>query len=223
MKKMPKIINGNVTYNSQNDYSAVDEIKGSLHCPKAGKVEFPKLTAVGGYLHCREAGKDSFPKLKRRDVGKQKAFEQVRSAFWLKGFSFFDGILAVHKETKQRKNGTKIHKMQVVGKEKMLFCVEVDGVFSHGDTLKEAKESMGYKISNRDKSAYDSWTLNKTITKREAIESYRVITGACEYGCRHFVDNLGKTKSKYKVSEIIELTKDQYGNDMYAEFFKRNN
>ena len=101
----------------------------------------------------------------------------------------------------------------------MSYAIEIDGVFSHGDTIKEAKESLLYKISSRDKTAYESWTLDKKITKREAIESYRVITGACESGVRHFVESIGKTKRRYTVQEIIDITKGQYGNDAYVRFF----
>ena len=223
-KKMSKIIKGDVNFNSDCDYSEVEEIKGNLYCSGADtKASFPKLTTIGGYLGCSGADtKASFPKLKEQDCGNAKALRKVHLAFKRKGFFLFDGILSIVRSTRELKNGSKVHRTIVVGKAKVSFCIEVDGVFSHGDTIKEAKESLLYKVSNRDKSAYEGWTLNKKITKREAIESYRVITGACESGVRHFVESVGKTKSRYTVKEIITLTKGQYGNEEYKAFFDRN-
>ena len=62
MKKMPKIIQGNVYYDEACDYSDVEEIGGYLYCYSA-KVSLPELTTVGGYLYCWSA-KVSLPKLK---------------------------------------------------------------------------------------------------------------------------------------------------------------
>ena len=101
------------------------------------------------------------------------------------------------------------------------FIVEKDGIFSHGKTIKEAKESLIYKISNRDTSEYDDWTLNKKITKAEAIKSYRVITGACEAGTRYFMEHLDKIPKVITPKVVIELTVGQYGHDKYKEFFEK--
>ena len=101
----------------------------------------------------------------------------------------------------------------------MYYCIESDGTYSHGRTIKEAKESLLYKIKDRDKSKYSTWTMDTKITKRQAIESYRVITGACELGVRRFVNQHGKLKAKYTVSEVIKITKGQYGNREYEKFF----
>ena len=101
------------------------------------------------------------------------------------------------------------------------YVVEKDGVYAHGETLKEAKESLIYKIADRDKSDYENYTLDTEVTHEEAIKMYRVITGACEIGTRNFVENvLVKKKEKYTVKEIIKLTKGQYGNETLKEFMK---
>ena len=101
------------------------------------------------------------------------------------------------------------------------YVVEKDGVYAHGATLKEAKESLIYKITDRDKSDYEDYTLDTKVTHEEAIKMYRVITGACEAGTRHFVENVrAKKKEKYTVKEIIKLTKGQYGNETLKEFME---
>ena len=277
MKKMAKIIKGDVVYNDSCDYSQVKEIKGYLYCwsardvslpklttiggylscgsardvslPKlttiggyldcwSAKVSLPKLTTIGGYLYCwpakdvslpklttiggaldcRPAKDVSLPKLREKGCGDTKALAKVQLAFRRKGFVLFDGILASIVTTKERVYG-KLHRLKITGQTQISFCIEAEGSFSHGQTVKEAKESLLYKISNRDKSAYSKWTRETTITKKQAIESYRVITGACKSGCRHFVEQHGMTNLKYKVGEIIEMTEGQYGNEQYCEFF----
>ena len=97
------------------------------------------------------------------------------------------------------------------------------GKWAHGATLKEAKDSLIYKISNRDKSKYEAWTIDTEVTHAEAIEAYRMITGACAMGTRHFCETIlgDKKKDKYTVAEVIELTKGQYGAESFEAFFKK--
>ena len=112
-----------------------------------------------------------------------------------------------------------LYSVEIIGKKKKSYCIESDGVYSHGDTIKEARESLIYKIGDRDKSSYADWKLDTKVTKRGAIESYRVITGACEEGAIEFMKSQESKKRKYTVKEIIEITKGQYGNEEYESFF----
>ena len=132
------------------------------------------------------------------------------------GFLFADNILA--KIIGKKKN---VYKIQICGQTKISYCIEVDGVFSHGETIKQAKESLLYKISDRDTTKYDNYTLDTVVTFEQAIKMYRCITGACESGTKHFVENVLQDKrKKYTVKEVIELTKGQYNNKQLQEFFK---
>lgn len=60
MKEQPKIVEGNVTFSREADYSQVEKITGSLYCRNTDKDSFPKLTTIGGSLDCRDTDKDSF-------------------------------------------------------------------------------------------------------------------------------------------------------------------
>jgi len=105
-----------------------------------------------------------------------------------------------------------------------IFYAVSDGThWAHGDTIAKAKESLIYKISNRDTSKYKNLKLSDKLTFEDAVKLYRVITGACEYGVRSFVASLPKDKIKkqYTIKEIIELTKGQYGSDSLAQFFRK--
>lgn len=129
------------------------------------------------------------------------------------GFLWADNILA--RIISKKKN---VYKIQIVGKTKISYCIEVDGVYSHGETIKQAKESLIYKISNRDTSQYEDYTLDTVVTYEEAIKMYRTITGACEQGTKHFCTSiLEDKKDKYTVKECIELTKGQYGNETFKK------
>ena len=106
----------------------------------------------------------------------------------------------------------------------MAYIVTDGNVYSHGKTVKEAKENLLYKISSRDTSKFKKWDINTKISLKEAIESYRVITGACEFGTKTFVStNEEKIKKIKDITplEIIKLTRGQFGANKYYTFFEK--
>ena len=110
-----------------------------------------------------------------------------------------------------------------INNSKVFYIVsDGEGNYSHGDTIKEAKDDLIFKISNRDKGEYEGLNLDNILTYEEAIKCYRVITGACEFGTKDFIINKLKQKQKeYTVREIIVLTKNQYGNKSFTQFFTK--
>jgi hypothetical protein len=102
------------------------------------------------------------------------------------------------------------------------FYIVTDGYnYSHGKSIKEAREDLLYKVGNRDKSVYNNLTLDSILSFKESIECYRIITGACLFGVKEFVDNKSISKrKKYKISEIIKLTQGYYGNNEFSKYFK---
>jgi hypothetical protein len=126
-----------------------------------------------------------------------------------------DGILS---EIVSKKKS--VYKVINYGESEISFLIEKDGVFSHGKTVKEAKESLMYKIKDRDTSIYNNHDLNTVLTTEEAIKMYRVITGACEEGAKYFVSNLPNVPKKLTVSKLIKLTEGQYNHKSLVDFFK---
>ena len=110
-------------------------------------------------------------------------------------------------------------KVKNYNEQNISFIIEQDGIYSHGKTIKEAKDSLMYKISNRDTSMYKDLNLDSIVTKEQAIKMYRVITGACESGTRYFVENNKTEKTEFKIKELIELTEGQFGNEIFKQFF----
>ena len=61
-------------------------------------------------------------------------------------------------------------------------------------------------------------TLDTLKSPMEWAVAYHVITGACEAGCRNFLDVKGKVKKQYTLAEILEETKGAYGHDTFSKF-----
>ena len=223
--KAPKLenIGGSCDIGSNVEFKApkLENIGG--YCDIWSNVELPKLENIGGY--CDIGSNVEFKtskKLKKNNPDTAKLCAEITfNKFFKAGFVFADNILARFVSKKTGKNGVTVYKVKLLGQTQISFCIEANGVFSHGATLKEAKESLIYKISDRDKSMYENYTLETVVTFEDAIKMYRVITGACEAGTRNFVEGLTKRKKKYTVAEIIKETQGQYGNDTFKEFFEK--
>ena len=115
-----------------------------------------------------------------------------------------------------------VYRVRYIGESEVTYLVtDGNGKWAHGDTLKEAKADLVFKITDRDKSQYEGLTLDDTLTYEEAMVCYRVITGACAAGTKGFVTSLPKSaiKKSYTIREIIELTEGQYGSDAFKSFF----
>ena len=83
-----------------------------------------------------------------------------------------------------------------------------------------------YQIANVDKSKYKDWTLDTELTREEAIEAYRIISGSCKNGTKNFVEcklpkDMG-VSSKVKISDIINCSKGRYGSKQFEKFFLEN-
>ena len=117
--------------------------------------------------------------------------------------------------------GNVMRVQRIAHKEVEYLVTDGDGRLAHGATLKEAKESLIYKIADRDSSKYKEWKKDTIVTHAEAIEAYRVITGACALGTRHFCESVlcENKKDKYTIAEVIELTKGLYGAETFKNFF----
>lgn len=91
--------------------------------------------------------------------------------------------------------------------------------YSHGNTIKQAKKDLIYKISKRDKSIYNNIDINKKLPFAECVEMYRVITGACSTGAKNFVETKNIKPKTYSVTEIARLTQGSYGHKEFLIFF----
>ena len=177
----------------------------------------PKLTTVGGSADF-QGWTGSAKTIKTNDESApDKCRKELSASFRRNGFHFADGILAKLVATKGR-----VSRVIVCGKKTVSYVVEVgEGVYSHGATLKEARESLLYKIGSRDTSEYKRWTMDTKKTLGEMIVAYRVITGACEGGVRNFCESKGELPKVLTVADVVKLTAGSYGAETFKKFFER--
>ena len=227
------VVNGSLYLSNTNIKTLPDNlVVGGLYLSNTNIKTLPDNLVVGGWLDLSNTSIETLPdnlvvaghifenriiseKEARKKENQDKHFVESKLS-WRNGkYRVFDGIFCEVLE--QRKN---VFKVKINNK---TSYVVTDGInYSHGETIKEAKEDLIYKLSNRDTSAYEDWTLDTKITKKEAIESYRVITGACEFGTKNFVESLEKTPKKLTPAVVIKLTKGRYGHEKYKEFFEED-
>jgi len=94
-----------------------------------------------------------------------------------------------------------VYKVKKLNDPKEFYLVSDGQSFhSHGDTLKQAKEDLRFKMI-ADK-------LKKEPIKKDTIitvQYYRIITGACEAGVKNWMKENNIKKTQYKASELLPL------------------
>jgi hypothetical protein len=205
-------------------------VGGYLDLRGTGITSLPDGLTVGGYLDLEGTGITSLPDgltvgesiyLEGTGITNPEEYKKIDSDNYLftwqnEKYIKCDGMFM---EVIQHKRN--VYKARKIGKENIIFIVtDGKGKYSHGASIKDAKEDLIFKISNRDKSEYEGLTLESILTFENAIECYRIITGACSFGTKNFVNSkLERRKSEYSIKEIIELTDGEYGSKTFKEFF----
>jgi len=113
-----------------------------------------------------------------------------------------------------------VYKVRNLGENAVTYLVHKDGFYSHGKTLKEARDGLVFKITKKDTSEYRALTLASELSEADCIAMYRSITGACAYGVKIFLKAAANRKKSYTVAEIIERTEGQFGHHTFKRFFQ---
>ena len=233
---MKHIGNLEVTEKNQSDFSHITEVTGYVYVDGSAKLDalttvggyvyvygsakLDALTTVGGYVYVDGSAKLDALKLEKQndETAKGRCQAALSASFAARFLIKIDGILSWIIGKKSLGEIT-VFEIKIVGKLKTSFAVQRGESFSHGETVEKAIEDLRYKISDRDTSRFESWTLKTEVSIEEAIQSYRLITGACEFGTKHFCNSI-ELPEKITVSEIIKKTKGQFGNLEYQKFFE---
>jgi hypothetical protein len=137
---------------------------------------------------------------------------------WLeRGYVVADGITQKLVSKKTIGEVTIFETTDFFEKEKA-YAAKLGNKFAHGKTIEEAKNDLRYKLSDRDTLEYKSWDIVDQKPIDEMIEAYMAITGACSFGTRQFCES-HVLKSEYSPKDIIELTKNKYGNEAFTAFW----
>ena len=156
--------------------------KGDLIITTKNENDFKNLVEVSGSVYVRENATFTAPKL---EISKNIA--KINNKNYKLIYKDNITFLAEHK---RRSKNTIIYSGLInlsiksgVLKSTKAYLVE-EGCFSaHGQTLKKAMEDLKFKIIS-EKIKNEPINADTKIT----LEIYRMITGACEIGCRHFMD-----------------------------------
>jgi hypothetical protein len=131
-------------------------------------------------------------------------------------YVIIDGILS---EIINKKSN--IFKLKNINSNKVFYCVtDGNGKYAHGDTIKNAKADLIYKLADIDKSKFEGLKLTNVLSFEKCIELYRTITGACYFGVKNFVESNNIEHRDYTVQEILDKTKNQYNNNLLVDFIK---
>lgn len=132
-------------------------------------------------------------------------------------YIFADGILTHIKREK------KVGKYTLYVGEIPNNNVVTDGQrFAHCRNFRDGIEDLAFKAAKeRGAGQYKSIDVSKPIPLSEAVQMYRVITGACRAGTQAFMSSLEGLKDAYTVAEMIDITKWQYGSTVFADFFAK--
>lgn len=207
-------------------------VGGSLFLNNTDIKSLPNNLVVGGYLDLSSTKIESLPDnlvvidyiYKRNGdvicVERNHNIDFVERLWGDKPYCKVDGIF-----TEVVKRRGKVWTVRKVGETETFYLVnDGNGHYAHGETVKAAKADLIYKTTSKDKSEYEGLTLESVLTHEEAIKCYRTITGACSFGTKNFVESVlspDERKDQYTIAEIIRLTKDQYGNETFSNFFKK--
>lgn len=206
------------------EYSNIIKIPNNLTvygylCLEGTKIEeVPNDSLIYGCIYYND-NRMVHPSLPLEDYDKRQKFRN-EPIFWKSnGVKYIkvDDILSIIDS-----HHGNVYRTHQVGYDKELYIVtDGENNWAHGETLKEAKLDLIYKISDRDTSAYKNMSLDDVLTFEEAIIAYRTITGACSAGTRDFIEHrLPEPRKKtYTIGEIINLTDDEYGSEKFKDFF----
>jgi hypothetical protein len=200
-------------------------VEGSLYLRSLTSIPEGFNPTVGGglYLYSVTSIPESFNPTVGRDLylkdglscNYNKLPENYMFSWQNEKYIMVDGIFT--EVVSKRGNVWKVKK---VNTEKEFYLISDGEKYAHGDTLKEAKEDLIFKIGNRTKEDYKELKLDSVLSIEEGIQCYRVITGACSFGVKDFMQNRMKNKKKeYTISEIIEMTENEYGGNIFKKFF----
>ena len=212
-------------------FPKLTSVGGSIYASGADtKTAFPKLTSVGCSIDASGADtKTAFPKLtsvgcsidasgekssiKQNDpCAMPRCSDLLSRSFSAAGFSFTDGVLARIVSMRGR-----VLRVVICGATKTSYLVTDGNAWSHGETLAAARDSLLFKIGSRDTTEFKSWSLDKLVSKKDAIRAYRIITGACEGGVKNWLGQR-KTPEKLTVRAIVDLTRGAFGHETFREF-----
>ena len=221
-------VGGYLSINSDAKLDNLISVGGGLSIHSNAKLEAPNLKSVGGNLYIYSGAKLEAPNLKSVGGDLYIHSDAKLDAPFLKGLKYksIDNYLFIIESEKTKGNITILKGYNAKGvKDNVIvkapcYVVQSGDKYAHGETIKQAKESLIYKIADRNTDEYKGLTLESEVTFEQGVEMYRKITGSCESMTKQFAE-ANKFKGKKTIQEIIDITKGQYNNSLLEQFFNK--
>jgi len=171
-------------------------------------LEANNLTSVGGYLYIYSNAK-------------------LEANFLLnKNYKIIDNYLFIIESTKNINDiiiykgyNVKGLKNNNIVKDNC-YVAELNNFYAHGKTIKKAIEDVNFKVLS-DKLKKQP-IYNDTIID---MNYYRIITGACEMGCKDFIKQHNITKTELRADELLVILEktNAYGLYKFKSLLTNNN
>lgn len=178
---------------------------GSLNLQGTQITALPDNLTVGGWLNLRDTVITAGAKYKRLNAG-----DYVYGRYL-----YADGILS-HIKASRRVGDYTLY----IGKIKGQNVVSDGKHYAHCDKMRDGIADLLFKsAADRGLEQYKGLNLDSVLAFPEAVNMYRIVTGACRQGTQRFIDGMKDRKDQYTVSGIIDMTEGQYGAERFKAFF----
>ena len=192
---------------------------GDVRAAQGASITLPVVRQTGD-VRAAQGASISMPEIAKTPNIKLRATlrEELAEEFAEEGYLSADGILSKLVSRKKIKQ-ILAYKVKTLGLGKVQYVVQKGDIFSHGETMKQAKEDLRYKLGgDRDTTFCANWKMDSVHSVDELIRAYRAITGACSTGTKMWCEGQTLPES-ISVKVAIEKTKGAYGADGFAAFF----
>ena len=205
------------------DYSQLTEVTGYLSINSDAKLEANNLTTVGGYLYINSNAKlDNLTTVggslyihrnaKLDNLTTVGGYLSIYSdanleAKFLTGLKWksVDRNLFIIELTKPKGDIIIYKGYNVIGvKDNVIqredcYVAESGKFYAHGKSMKKAVEDLQFKLISEK-------LKNEPINKDTVIDIkyYRLVTGACEFGVKSFIESNG-LKESYKACDLLPI------------------
>jgi hypothetical protein len=207
----------NPTVSGSLELSSLTFIPEGFNPTVGGNFYLNKLTSIPKGFNPTVGGKFYLNKL-IYEIKKITRSEIEKLLIWENGkYKIIDGIFCEVLSTKNNISKVKINN-------KTAYVYSKNDISAHGETLKEAYEDWIFKNTetHQYKEKLEEYKKLKLIDIKPIeywATCYRLVTNACKFGTKNFIEN-SMDKKEYSLQEIIKLTYGQYNSEIFEKFFK---
>ncbi len=217
-----------ITVDNQKEWNKklkkITSISGSVYVRENATLTAPALTNIGGFVDMRENATLTAPALTQCGsiYVRENATLNIKQLKNIKYKSVDTKLFVI--ESEKISKGIKIYNgynFILMNKNKIkketCYVAEKGNFFAHGETVRKAISDLHFKIIAE--------KLKKQPIKKDTIitvQYYRLITGACEMGCKSWIVQNGIKKEEMKAKNLLPLLEDTnaYGLSSFKKLIK---